>query len=202
MSTLFVTTSGKTIDLHAPKVEDIDFADIAEQLAKEARFNGATPGVFYPVAQHLVLGADFIQRMSKPAAAYFLCHDFHEAYLKDDTTPKKRTLDKVAQSFGTLSDAVSEAYAELTERFDKVIHEAAGLEWPMRDDMEHLVETVDRAILVTEWLQLRPDHPLPKVYQGVDPLPIEVNPWDWEYAQWVLENRMRELLPALEATRE
>lgn len=194
-ATQFVTVSGRVIDLYAPKAEDICFNDIAEQLAKEARYNGATPGAIYFVAQHLCLGADFLIRASKPAAAHFLLHDAPEAYLKDDTTPKKRALDRVASEFGNASDAITKAVASLTDRFDRVIHAAAALPWPMRDDMEHLVETVDRAMLVTEWLQLRPAHPLPDIYRAIDPIPIAIEPWPWERAEFEFSARMQQLLP-------
>jgi len=224
-ATLFVTVSGKVVDLFAPRVQDIDFDDIAEQLAKEPRYNGATPGAIYFVAQHLVLGADFIlacagrpsnfgnapfiveedppacdDQGARELAAYFLLHDAAEGYLKDDTTPKKRTLDRVATDFGAAAGLISDAHARVTERFDAAIHAAAGLPWPMPKPLERMVEEIDRRLLVTEWRQLRRRHPLPALYAGIEPLPIQVEPWGWIFAQEQLATRMAALLPAVRAS--
>lgn len=200
-ATSLTTVSGVEIDLREPRVSDIVFdPDIAEHLAKENRFNGATPGVTYSVAQHLVHCADQIHHIDEVcfphAAAYALAHDFHEAYLKDDTTPKKRALDAVPlDSFGKAAPAILEAFAALTERFDATIHKAAGLVWPPPDGIPELVKAIDRAMLVTEWLQLRKGHRLPPGYEDVTPLKIEIQPMPWETAKEELLIRMESLLP-------
>lgn len=201
-ATFFTTASGRVVDLFRPEASDVDFADVAEQLAKEPRYSGATPGVVYSVAQHSVLGADWILQRGEEApagegrliAAYFLCHDFHEYVLKDETTPKKRALDAVAAEFGVLAGAISEAYARLVERWDRAIHEAAGLAWPPRQAVIDMVRDVDRRMLLAEWAALRPGHRLPVHYEGT-PLPVEIAPWPWITARDVLLQRMFELLP-------
>lgn len=245
MSATFLTTaSGRQVDLLDPQPEDIDFSDIAEQLAKECRFNGATPGKFYSVAEHSVRGAraimaawsnptrpsallgppsphrDGVFPVSAPddgrtgqqpgsggggmddarralAAAYFLAHDFHEAYLKDDTTPKKRALAAVAQAeFGVLAGEVLSAFDRLTEKFDAAIHAAAGLAWPMPADIAAIVKRVDAIMLKSEWLSHRPQHDLPPACADVPIFAIARHaPWDWQFAQLELQRAMRQLLP-------
>lgn len=204
MNTLFVTASGKTVDLYRPEAGQIDFGDIAEHLAKEARFNGGTPGAFYSVAQHLIFGSDWIVEtpevmpnpaLRKRAAAYFLAHDFHEYVLKDEVTPKKRAADRVAQEFGAAAGSISDAFTRLVERHDAAIHEAAGLAWPPPKEMQSLVALIDKRILLTEWAALHGGHDLIGDYAGIEPLPITIRPMPWEVAKEELLIRMQQLLP-------
>src|SRR4051794_41166846 len=109
-ATFLTTVTGRQVDLYQPRVEDIAFEDIAEHPAQEPRLYGATPGKVYSVAEHLVLGCDWILAgelateiaakegmvefgfnppigatpEERLLASCYLCHDFHEAYLKDD----------------------------------------------------------------------------------------------------------------------
>lgn len=218
-ATLFVTVSGRVVDMFAPDAHDINFDDIAEHLSKEARYNGGTPGTFYSVAQHLCLGADWIicsasgfadeigqedpplfhdtSEETRRDAAYFLAHDFHEYVLKDETTPKKRALDRVAQEFGSLSGIISESYARLVERWDAAIHDAARLAWPPPVETRKLVDTIDKRILLTEWATLHKGHRLLGDYSAYEPLPIKIEPWSWHFAHEALAGRMALLLPAM-----
>lgn len=219
-ATLFVTNSGRVVDMFAPVAENIDFDDVAEHLAKEARYNGGTPGHFYSVAQHLCLGADWIiceatghrERIGeedapllfdaspeiRTDAAYFLAHDFHEYVLKDETTPKKRALDRVACETLKLDyGVVSEADMRLTERWDAAIHAAAGLPWPAHPGVRYTVDVIDKRMLLTEWAILHKGHKLLGDYSAYEPLPIKIEPWSWHFAQEQLAERMAVLLPAL-----
>jgi hypothetical protein len=203
--TLYVGANGRPVDLLAPKASDIDFAMIAEQLAKLARYVGGTPGVVFSVAQHTVVGADAVLAATKDetAAAYFVLHDAHEAWLADDPTPKKRALEAIAfAQFGALADAVLGAFAELTGRFDRAIHEAAGLPWPPPARIADVVATFDKKMLGTEWRAFmggvdrpgaRPDDPAP--------LPIALRPMKWWLVQAELEQRFAAWLPALKGRR-
>ena len=132
--TLLTLADGGVIDLLAPMPADYTpLAWAAEHLAKEARYNGATPCVVYSVAQHLTecAYAAFEQTGDREVAAYCALHDVHEAVWRDDTTPKKLALAAVAVTrFGVLAATVMEAFAELTDRHDAAIHAAAGLAWP------------------------------------------------------------------------
>jgi len=200
------TTSGRLVDLLNPKPEDIILDDICEQLSKEARYNGATPGVFYSVAEHLTRGADavFAETNDELAAACFLLHDFPEAYLRDDTTPKKRALAILAETeFGVLGSSITKTFDSLTERWDVAIHEAAGIPWPEPPAIAALVHRFDQMMLLAEWRDLK-RCPMPfAVSEGIEPLPEIIIPCrSWSEAQWELTSRCEMWLPKLVCEKE
>jgi 5'-deoxynucleotidase YfbR-like HD superfamily hydrolase len=200
MTTLLNMASGHDVDLLAPKIEDIRFCDVAENLAKVARFLGATRDVVYSVAEHSVRGADaLLAETDEPRfAAYFLLHDVHEAYLGDDPTPKKEALVHLAeQQFGVLATSINAAFAALTERFDIVIHEAAGLEWPRPPEIERAVHRMDRTMLMTEWRDLKKG-PMPFPTWDLTPLYGRIEPWWWDRARDQFYERCRRWLPAMQ----
>ena len=201
--TILTLSNGKGIDLVDPQAADIDFSVIAEHLAKEKRYNGATRGVEYSVAQHLVIGTDAIlsDTHDTTLAAYFLLHDAPEAFLKDDTTPKKRALAAIAaRHFGVLADEIMQAFDLLTDNFDKAIHEAAGLAWPMPKAIAQAVKAYDLAMFVTEWRDLMPNvvHPAWDEYRSITPLPVGIEPWPWRVAERELLHRFKALLPTFQ----
>jgi len=81
------TISG-TIDIFNPDPADIRLSDIAKQLARTARWGGATP-CFYSVADHCLRVAD---RVGQPHRLAALLHDAHEAYMGDVRAPLRREL--------------------------------------------------------------------------------------------------------------
>lgn len=206
-ATILTTAAQRGIDLLNPTAADYaDFRWLAEHLAKEARFNGATPGEVYSVAQHLCVGSDAILEINGDAtlAAYFLLHDAHEGVLKDDTTPKKQALAEIAaQSFGLLANQVLESFALLTYRHDAAIHEAAGLPWPMPTKIAIQVKHWDIVMFVTEWRDLMKgvEHPNWGDYVGTPQLTEVIQPWPWTTARTAWLHRARKLLPALQTDR-
>jgi uncharacterized protein len=207
-STILTLSNGHGIDLLHPKGTDIDFAVIAEHLSKEKRYNGATLGLEYSVAEHCVRGAHAILEATKDQelAAYFLLHDGHEAFLKDDTTPKKRALAAIAEeSFGLLASAIIASFDLLTHRFDAAIHEAAGLAWPPPVHLTPLIKHWDLVMFVTEWRDLMQgiDHPNWKPYESFRPLEARItNPWFWKEARYHFMVLARELLPRVGSENE
>lgn len=200
-ATVLTMANGKGIDLTDPKPDDIDFSVIAEHLAKENRYNGATPRQKYTVAQHCVIGADqaFEDTGNAELAGYFLLHDGHEAFLKDDTTPKKRALAEVAaHEFGVLAEEILSAFDMLVERFDVAIHAAAGLDWPPPPAIKGAVKAYDLMMFVTEWRDLMRGVPHPdwEPYRHIDPIPREIVPWSWHQSAKAYEARCRLYLPA------
>lgn len=205
-NTLLTLANGKSIDLLDPKASDIDWRVVAEHLAKENRYNGATPGVAYSVAEHSVRGAKAALDKGDPIlAAYFLCHDVHEGFLKDDTTPKKRLVAEIASaSFGGLAEPVMQAFDLATYRFDVAIHDAAGLSWPPRSDLIAAIKRLDLVMFVTEWRDLMPNfvHPNWAPYSGIHPLPDVIKPAsDWRQAMDLFLIMAEDLLPALKKGR-
>jgi len=195
--TTLTLASGTGIDLLSPKVEDISFSVICEHLAKENRYNGATRGVAYSVAQHSVHCAEAALDATgdDTLAAYCLCHDMHEAFFGDDTTPKKRALGAIIESFGVLARHIDEAFALLTLGMDEAIHQAAGLPFPMTAERQKQVHHFDRALLATEWRDLMKCDP-PYDF-GVGPLPVAIKPWPWAMAKMEMMQMCRSLLPGL-----
>lgn len=202
-ATILTLANGKGIDLLDPQAADIDFAAIAEHLAKENRYNGATPDICYSVAEHCVRCHDAVLGMSEDAelAAYLLLHDAHEAFLKDDTTPKKRAVAEIARvRFGLMAAQIIAAFEIATEGFDKAIHRAAGLAWPPPKDMRGEIKKFDLVLFVTEWRDLMHGVPHPNwaPYSGLKPLPDKIVPWPWAQARAAWLYRAQRILPALQ----
>lgn len=201
-NSILTLSNGRGIDLLGPKASDIDFISIAEHLAKEPRYNGATPGVVYSVAEHSARGVRsiMVETGDEHLAAYFLLHDCHEAFLKDDTTPKKRALGIVAEeAFGVLASSVMDAFDRLTDRFDAAVHEAAGMPWPPAPDLRDRIKYWDLRMFVTEWRDLMSgiEHPEWDAYRNVVPLPQTIAPWAWRHARHEFLFLCDRLLPAM-----
>ena len=197
--TILTMSNGGGIDLVDP-TSDIDFTVLAEHLAKVKRYNGATPAVEYSVAQHSVMGADaaFADTGSLELASYFLLHDGHEAFLGDDTTPKKRALALIAsRNFGVLSEDIMRSFRVLEDQFDTVIHKAAGLAWPPAPEIKPLIKSYDLVMFVTEWRDLMRGvkHPNWDEYRGIDPLRDSIGAWSWQISAGAFIDRCKRYLP-------
>lgn len=159
------TASGRAFDLIEPSPAMVHWPDIAEGLAKAARFNGQTPGVTFSVAQHCILGADYLEDRAGPEAALaFLLHDAHEAFLGDLPTPVKRALAEVAErSFPGrgAGEITRQAWKELVCRLDAAIYCAAGMAWPLPPNIAAIVKEIDASMLVTERARLMRTPPFP-----------------------------------------
>lgn len=199
---MLTLASGKPVDLDHLRVEDVDFAIFAQHIAKEPRFNGATPDAVYSVGQHSCIGADAILKAggTEIEAAYFLLHDLREAIWRDDTAPKKKTIAKrIEVNCGVLADDILGVFDDLEDEHDAAIHQAAGLPWPMTPDVKRHVKLMDIIMFVTEWRDVMNNIPHPNwaPYSGVKPLEEKIEPWPWPMARagWML--RANRLLPSV-----
>lgn len=202
--TILTVADRRNIDLLNPQPADFYHPEwAAEHLAKENRYNGATPGEVYSVAQHLVecAHAAMIETDDRVLAAYLSLHDVHEALFKDDTTPKKHALAAIAEArFGVLAGTVMAAFDELTGRTDAALHEAAGLHWPPTPEMARAIKHFDHVLLVTEWRDLMGGVPLPNAaaYADVKPLTRTIVPSShWKVAAINLISVWDDLVPNL-----
>jgi len=86
------TFTGKKFYPFSPKSEDVSIVDMARALSNLCRFNGHVKH-FYSVAQHCIVGADWIfdQTKSHKLAMAFLLHDAAEAYVGDMIRPIKHS---------------------------------------------------------------------------------------------------------------
>lgn len=174
------TRDGTAFDLLEPKAADVHFSEVAHALACIPRFCGHVPGGHYSVAQHCVLGADYLNGRNGPQAALcFLLHDAHEAYMGDIISPVIRALGRRAQL----------AIDNLKRRLDAVIYEAVfGL--PAEDIYGKWaadVRDIDMRMLATEREYLLA--PAPQPWSGDDkphkPLALgyHLQPWSIAYAE-------------------
>lgn len=194
------TASGIEFDLVRPTARMVVFDDVAEHLAKIARFAGATPGVFYSVAEHCCRAADavFAKTGDPTLAAYVLLHDAHEAYIVDRITPERWAEEEIAQDFfGDLGAAAVKTTPRLLRyRIDEAIHAAAWLPFPLSAEMQASVKMIDLVMLRTEKRDLMKasrDWPL---LDGVAELPEIICPWDWETAKRGFLRRVQMWVPS------
>lgn len=88
MEPTIVMHSGQTVNLVDPDPDTILIEDIAHNLSKLCRFNGATDR-FYSVAEHSLYVSELVGPVHAMAG---LMHDAAEAYLGDVVTPLKQLL--------------------------------------------------------------------------------------------------------------
>lgn len=200
---ILTMANGKAMNLRFPTPADYaDRAWVAEHLAKIKRYNGATPGVEYSVAQHVVLGVDAAMVIygDPLVAAYFSVHDDEEAPLGDDTTPKKNAFAEEAHDMlGVLASDVQKVYGAIAERHNVALHAAAGLQWPPPPGIAEKVKYIDRVMLKTEWRDLMKGFDLPMAadYAEIERLPDLIMPWRWNVAMFELQQRWGLYLPSM-----
>jgi len=168
--TTMQTFTGKLVDLSRFSVEDVRLPDIAHALACINRYTGHAVAP-YSVAQHSVL----VSHLCEPEHALWgLLHDASEAYLGDVARPLKMLLP---------------AYVELEHHVQRTIAKVFGLSWPMPKG----VKVADNKALIAEKRALMSvDHDW-----GIeaDPVHAPINPYCWQQAKQMFENRFKELVP-------
>lgn len=195
------TASGRAFDLLQPDWRQVDFeVDIPEALARLARFTGHVRSGPYSVAQHCVIGADavFQATRDKEAAAAFLLHDAHEAYLGDIATPIVAALRKMAGTFEKGDAAITFAINGIKERLDHAIYLAAGCPRAPADH-QAIVKVYDIRMLATERAHLLVRSPqawAPQV-EAAQPLRLvgKITVWPWVKAAEEYRERLRRYLP-------
>lgn len=197
------TASGRAFDLLKPDWRQVDFeVDVPEALARIARFTGHVRAGPYSVAQHCVVGADAVFRETKDrqAAAAFLLHDAHEAYLGDIATPIVWALMEVAaESEGTRTAALTIRHSikAIKSRLDDAIYRAAGAEFFHVVFKDH-IGPMDLRMLATEARHLLGPPPEPwAILAGVEPLRLvgRLTVWPWPQAADEYRAALRRYLP-------
>lgn len=126
---------------------DFYMPPLIEQLAKQARFNGATPRTFYSVAQHCVIVSHIVPQACALGA---LLHDLWEGISSDVIRPIK-------------TDPVMYGFREIEYRGEQALAERFGIEYPWCPE----IRLADNIALATEKRDLmapapRPWQPLPE----------------------------------------
>ena len=191
------TANGRAVDLVAPKPESILAIDIAEHLAKLPRYNGATPGAVYSVAQHSCYAADivFARTQDRLFAADALLHDAHEYVIGDDPSPKKRALIELGRELygDAFAEQMKTVMQVMRRRVDEAIYSAFGMKFDLSAARAASVHRVDVELLETEKRDLMAPEPQPWFQTGVAPLQgfNPVKGWSWELAQNSFMQRFR-----------
>jgi len=205
------TASGRAVDLLNPKPEDIDFhVDIPEALARIARFTGHVRSGPYSTCQHSVMGCDAVMRETRrpEVALAFLLHDAKEAYVGDTSTPLKRARRRMAEAYGDeawqkTGMAMMQADYTIEFGFDILIHEAAGLNWPLSPEIKALVKEYDLRMLATERRLLLGPSPKPWADEietaKLIRFPKKFTVWPWPQAADEFRSRLADLCPRLMA---
>ncbi len=137
--------SGRRLDLLDPSPLDIEIEDIAQGLARLARWNGQTAGPFaFSVAQHSVVVLDLCAllrpRLSPADALFALLHDAPEYVIGDLISPFKA--------------AVGLDYKTFEHRLQVAIHLRFGLPADPPEATTALVKKADRLCAYFEAIHL------------------------------------------------
>jgi hypothetical protein len=155
------TFTGRAFYPLDPRPDDVDPVDIAHALSLICRFGGHSKH-FYSVAEHCVLMAQWVEKVStREDALWALLHDATEAYVGDMVRPLKRSMPD---------------YRETEDRLMDVICYKFGLSM----DCPSIVHEADNRILVNERAAFMSTAPLPWVaIEQLDPLP-QIYPAGWD----------------------
>lgn len=126
--------SGRRLDLVDPSPLDIEIVDIAHGLARVARWNGQTSGVFaFSVAQHSVMVEQVVRSLRPDASVDLrlaaLLHDGPEYVIGDMISPFKAIL--------------GETYRGVERRLQQAIHLRFGLPARLPADWRKLIKRAD-----------------------------------------------------------
>ena len=215
------TGSGIAFDLICPTREMVNFkVDVAESLARIARFIGHVRSGTYSVAQHCVMGADEIYRETgnKELAAAFLLHDAHEAYMGDIATPITAALVYWAGRMATseiqfiglgenarrtgAERALSNAINAMKARLDEAIYTAAGIPYPLSEETHAAIKQMDIRMLATERRHLLGASrlPWPQAVEEAKPIRLigKFTIWPWPDAADEYIQRLEHYTPAFQ----
>lgn len=199
------TGSNRAFDLLRPDPAQVDFeVDIPEALARLARYTGHVRPGPYSVAQHCVIGADIVFRdtCDREAAAAFLLHDAHEAYLGDIATPIALALGLMVAEAGAFAEigpsVFRSALRNLKARLDAAIYGAAGI-GAGQVAYADLISDYDLRMLATERVHLLGKSPQPwnAPVEAARPLRLVggLGVWPWPKAADEYRERLRRYLP-------
>jgi 5'-deoxynucleotidase YfbR-like HD superfamily hydrolase len=180
---IILTKTGRMVNMHDLKPEDVDIEDVAHALAMTARYGGHTLW-FYSVAEHSVRVSELLEAWgcSREVQLMGLLHDAAEAYLVDMPSPIKKHLPD---------------YQKLEHAVDRVIAESHGLESVMSPE----VKRADVALMLTEMRDLTAggiEKHAGTVPQEGWPEPLEevIEPLEWPEAKqafWLRYLDLKEL---------
>lgn len=154
---------GRAIDLVEPRADQVDFAEVADQLSLINRYVGAST-VAVSVANHTLIAFRAAERAgaTERERALVLLHDAKETRIGDKATPVKAMEFAVAREIMGLKgeDTLRQVMAEIERRHDAAIYAAAGIAPP--NEAEHaFVKHCDIVALNTERRDYLARSPMP-----------------------------------------
>lgn len=190
---------GRAIDLLEPRVDQVDFREIADALAGINRYAGAVDSMTaqVSVAMHTLIVIDAAPDFAKPWAAL---HDASKARFGEQIRPFLEALrselnDRLGRD---VQSVVTNCLYDLHYRHFYTICEAAGLDVPDSDILS-AIERADRVALATErrFFLAKCEQPWRPSLECVDPLPRRPRWLPADKAADALFERFEQLLPAL-----
>lgn len=143
------TRSGRAVDLLDTKPEQIYAEDLAVQLARIPRWNGATigrPDEIYPVAMHSILVSMLLPYGAPPALKLVaLLHDAAEAYTGDMPSPVKWAIRHVLRRNGCSVDP----FRYISDQVQQAVLDAVGV-GSVPDGWQDAVKVADMLALALE----------------------------------------------------
>lgn len=198
------TTTGRVFNLMAPDWRMVDLiGDVADGLAKIARYTGCVPQGPFSVGQHSVVGADAIYRDTgdREAAGAFLLHDAHEYVLNDKTSPAAEAEIATAEALSPGSGRIVLQMQRLMKRrIDIAIYQAAGMGADgCPEQYRRVVAEYDLRMLVTERAHLLVPcgRRWAPVVEAAEPIRIvgKLTCWPWHRAADEYRDRLGRYLP-------
>lgn len=164
------TFTGRKFDLTNLSSNQIDIVDIAAGLSKVCRFAGQCP-YFYSVAEHCVLGANYILRTypdhphKDSLALEFLLHDATEAYLGDISYPLKQL--------------IGPEYKRMEIELDKVIRsQLINSSYKIPPEDSEIISNLDISMCVVERdYMMGCIHRWSDRYENAERIPIDLELW-------------------------
>lgn len=154
---------GRAVDLLSPAPGQVDFGEIADQLALINRYAGASD-VAVSVANHTLIADRAAQSAGATPRerALVLLHDAKETRIGDKTSPVKLLEFAMAREMFGLpaEDVLHQVMAEIERRHDRAIYAAAGIDPPTPAE-EAFIKRCDLTALVTERRDFLSRAPLP-----------------------------------------
>lgn len=183
--------SGRRLDLLDPSPLDIEIEDIAQGLARVARWNGQTHGDHaYTVAEHCVLVAELCSRLRPGWPARWqiaaLLHDAPEYVIGDMISPFKA--------------ALGIDYKAFEHRLAGAIHLRFGLPADLPHSIEELIKRADRASAFFEATQIAgfSDEEAAAIFSRPRGLtPAKIKPLSTRDAQKLFLDRFKQLSEAM-----
>jgi len=170
-----ITYTGRKFNLLEPRLEMIDFRDIAHSQAMQCRWTGHTK-FHYSIAQHgyycSFLGPE-------ETALKRLVHDCSESYIGDMNRPLKHYTN------------AGDAYRIVEWPIQNLIYEAAGVPGPE----DRSVKIADEAMLYAEQQQLLPpiSFEMSNTEKASKAANITIEEWTPKYAEQMFSQRFEEL---------